>query len=257
MYTRCQHCEAIFRVNMREVTVAGGKLRCGECQKVFNARNNLSTTMPEKFKAVEEVDKTVDANANLTPDEKNTLSSMDDWQHQHQNNPNSSSKETQEISYDSPAPVKQQPHVLVKEQESVDEVKSNTWLKVALGILVLLLLLQVLYNNRSYFSNTPKHQPDKIQMLNHNVFSHPNEPEVLLISASMQNNAELAQPYPLLEIKLTNSQSQTIALRRFKPSEYLENYTSSQLLAAKEPTSLKLKIKDPGNNATRFQFNFY
>lgn len=248
MYTRCQHCEAIFRVNMREVTVANGKLRCSECQEVFSATNNLSTTMPDKYEAPVKTN----LKSDLTRDEVSTLSSMDDWQQQ--SDPLTSSNKSLRVISHTQA-VEQKPKNFVKQKEPIES--SNRWLKVALGILALLLIAQALYNNRSYFSNEPKHQPDKIQMLNHNVFSHPNEPDVLLISASMQNNAKVAQPYPILEIKLTNSKSQTVALRRFKPSEYLESYEDSKLLAPKQPTSLKLKIKDPGNNATRFQFNFY
>ena len=49
MYTQCQHCKAIFEVSMREVTIAAGKLRCGECNEVFDAMLTLSTTLPEPF----------------------------------------------------------------------------------------------------------------------------------------------------------------------------------------------------------------
>ena len=56
MYTQCTHCKAIFRVNMREVTVAKGKLRCGECQKVFTSTETLSTTIPDAFVADDEVE---------------------------------------------------------------------------------------------------------------------------------------------------------------------------------------------------------
>jgi len=48
MYTQCSNCGAVFRVNMKELTVAQGKLRCGECDDVFNAMDTLSTTLPKK-----------------------------------------------------------------------------------------------------------------------------------------------------------------------------------------------------------------
>ena len=252
MYTRCQHCEAIFRVNMREVTVANGQLRCSECQKVFSATNNLSTTMPEKFQPIEVIDP---PKKNLSIDEINTLSSIDNWQSHSRD-----ATQPQRVStYTPPPSTSLMPQVKVSKKRVADAnvIGKTKWPLIALLSLAMLLAAQVLYNNRALFTGEPQHMPEQIQMLNHNVFSHPNEPGVLLISASMQNNAEVDQHYPVLEVKLTNSQSQTVALRRFKPSEYLDNYSDKMLLVAKQPTSLKLKIKDPGNNATRFQFNFY
>lgn len=48
MYTQCSNCRATFRVTMKELTAAQGLLRCGECDTIFDAMKNLSTTMPEE-----------------------------------------------------------------------------------------------------------------------------------------------------------------------------------------------------------------
>ena len=48
MYTQCNHCKAIFRVTMKELTAAQGLLRCGECDAIFDAMKSLSTTLPEE-----------------------------------------------------------------------------------------------------------------------------------------------------------------------------------------------------------------
>jgi hypothetical protein len=105
-------------------------------------------------------------------------------------------------------------------------------------------------------TDASEYQSDKIQMLNHNVFAHPIDPGVLLISASIENRADHDQPYPILEVRLTNSKSEVVALRRFTPDEYLDNYSKGLLIKKNQISSLKLKIKDPGNQATRFQFDF-
>ena len=34
---------------MREVTIAKGLLRCGECHQIFNGSKTLSTNMPETY----------------------------------------------------------------------------------------------------------------------------------------------------------------------------------------------------------------
>jgi hypothetical protein len=147
----------------------------------------------------------------------------------------------------------------VKETPKVKTVKSKntiTWPLIAVLALATLLITQVLYNNRHLLLGTPLHEPEKIQMLNHNIFAHPNEKGVLLISAQIENTAENDQPYPVLELSLKDAQSKLIAFRRFLPKEYLIDYSKEQLIPSKIPISLKLKIKDPGNKATRFQFEF-
>ncbi|KAG1682829.1 tRNA-dihydrouridine synthase B [Nymphon striatum] len=72
-------------------------------------------------------------------------------------------------------------------------------------------------------------------MISNNVFAHPNEDGVLLISASIENIAERKQYYPALEVSLTDADSNLVALRRFKPSEYLEGYNKKMVLDIKKP----------------------
>jgi len=233
MYTQCEQCKAIFRVNMREVTVAKGQLRCGECNAVFNATKSLSTTMPSSYQELEAAKKPakVDTHKKLT-----------------------------------------QPHIKKRAVQAtplkftVKENKKNSKLntpkkKINWSILAVLLLLsslaaQVAYNKRYLFLGTALHEPEKIQMLNHNIFAHPNEPNVLLISAQIENTAKKAQPYPMLELSLKDTQATLVAFRRFLPKEYLTDYSDEQLIPPNVPITLKLKIKDPGSKATHFQFEF-
>ncbi len=223
MYTQCNHCKAIFLVDMKEVTSTKGQLRCGECMKSFNAVDSLSTTMPEKFK---------DPNPYLSVEERIHLNSIDDWQ-----------------------------SIETNTKTNFDKAKtlfsaSNLFL-VSLFLLTFLLAAQILYNNPSIYSdNIAERAPEKIEMLNYNIFAHPNEAGVLLISGSMKNNAKHAQPYPSLEVSLTDTQSNLVALSRFSPQDYLSHDTHLALLPVATPVDLRLKIKDPGSNATQFKFSF-
>ena len=226
MYTQCEKCKAIFHVNMREVTIAKGKLRCGECNAVFNATKTLSTTIPKTYDELER-EKSITRQS-----QEEFIDPRDDDRMIH-----------------SKLSVK----TVTKNKKSTNKFK---WLIASVVLLSTLLLAQVLYNNRHLFLDTPRHDPEKIQMLNHNVFAHPNESGALLISALIENTAKQAQPYPVLELRLENSQSKLVAFRRFLPKEYLKNYSKGLLIPSKKPISLKLKIKDPGKDATRFQFKF-
>ncbi len=227
MYTQCEKCKAIFRVNMREVTVAKGQLRCGECNAIFNATKSLSTTIPTSYQ--ESIEEDENKNHTETADLRKELIQT---------------------------PVKK-PTTQAKPIEFTKESTSKTkWPVWAVLFLAALLVTQILYNKRHLILGMPIHKPEKIQMLNHNIFAHPNESGILLISAQIENTAKKAQPYPVLELSLKDAQSTLIAFRRFFPKEYLSDYSDEQLIPSKVPITLKLKIKDPGHKATRFQFEF-
>jgi len=239
MFTQCENCKAIFRVNLREITVTKGKLRCGECYSVFDATKTLSNTMPTPFQAVVDL-KTVDQFNSIPP--KSKRSSMDEGTQtisirQNEDNP------TEKFSY------KKNP------TKTVQKIKK--WLLIAVILLALLLPLQIFLNMKFKETEEPLHEPDKIQILNYNVFAHPNESGVLLISATLQNIAKFEQPYPVIELRLSDSKSKVIALRRFRPSEYLNAQKKNLMLSKNQQSKINLKIKDPGSKATRFQFKFY
>jgi predicted Zn finger-like uncharacterized protein len=239
MFTQCEHCQAIFRINMREVTVAKGQLRCGECHQVFNASKSLSTTMPKPYseQQVEYLKANSETNESSQPQRDTDIPARSEL-----------TKQTTKL------PEIERPRLI----KGIEKEPENTprWLKLTAILLAALLTLQVLYSYRESMTDASEYQPDKIQMLSHNVFAHPIDPGVLLISASIENRADHDQPYPILEVRLTNSKSEVVALRRFTPDEYLDNYSKGLLIKKNQISSLKLKIKDPGNQATRFQFDF-
>jgi hypothetical protein len=221
---------------MREITVAKGQLRCGECNAIFNATKSLSTTIPASFKELESAEQTAHVDI-----------------HEELIEPHIEERSVQAT------PLK----FTVKENKKASKsIKSSAtkktinWSILAVLFLLLLLAAQVAYNKRYLFLGIPLHEPEKIQMLNHNIFAHPNESGVLLISAQIENTAKKAQPYPVLELSLKNSQSKLVAFRRFLPKEYLLDYSQEQLIPPNVPITLKLKIKDPGSKATHFQFEF-
>ena len=47
MYTKCPECSISFRVTAKVLQQAGGNVRCGDCEHVFNALDYLSEEMPE------------------------------------------------------------------------------------------------------------------------------------------------------------------------------------------------------------------
>ncbi len=240
MFTQCEHCKAIFEINMREVTIANGMLRCGECHQVFNGSKTMSTSMPQPYS-----DKTVEYVKNQDSKKPETIRHTDIITDHNKDNQDNKNED---------APQKEKPRKIKGIEIDSDNVGLR--LKIIALLLLLSLLAQVLYHYKDEILGKNRYEPEKIHMVNHNVFTHPIEKGVLLISASMENEADFDQKYPILEVRLTDSQSKLVALRRFSPKEYLDNYNDTMLLKKNVVTNLKLKIKDPGSRATRFQFHF-
>jgi predicted Zn finger-like uncharacterized protein len=46
MYTRCTHCDTVFRVTPQQLQASSGKVRCGRCHEVFDAFASLSAQPP-------------------------------------------------------------------------------------------------------------------------------------------------------------------------------------------------------------------
>ncbi|MEO7051660.1 MAG: zinc-ribbon and DUF3426 domain-containing protein [Rhodanobacter sp.] len=99
--------------------------------------------------------------------------------------------------------------------------------------------------------------PDRLRLLASNVQAHPSVPNALMISASIRNDAAFAQPYPVVTITLADAQGQSMAMRRLRPKEYLDDRTVLRRGLAPGATSvLLLEFADPGDKAVAFEFGF-
>lgn len=211
---------------MKELTAAQGKLRCGECASVFNAMETLSTKLPGLD----------DNNEQMPFDSLNKQFRRE----QYQRDPKSLKTKT----------VKTKP-----------TANNNSFLTKRLLPLALILLLSGILATQAWLTQDlwfgGGRAPDKIKTISRKVFVHPSEPDALIITASIRNDADTAQPFPYLETQLLDANNNVIALRRFKPQEYYEQYTQGRLLKRNETISIRLKIQDPpGNRAKRFEFNY-
>jgi hypothetical protein len=78
----------------------------------------------------------------------------------------------------------------------------------------------------------------------------------------MKNNSYFAQPYPVMEIDFSDIRGDTVAARRFLPTEYLPHNDQQidnkqlHLLQPNTNTSFSLEVQDPGAQAMTYEFNF-
>lgn len=98
---------------------------------------------------------------------------------------------------------------------------------------------------------------DEISLLSRDVRRHPSVEDALIISATLHNAAEFTQPYPVVVITLSDLDDNRVAMRRFRPVEYLPDPELRQAgLAPGSSTALVFEVRDPGRNAVAFEFSF-
>ena len=49
MYTQCPECETTFKLGAEDLRLANGKVRCGDCNHVFNALEFLAEEVEEEL----------------------------------------------------------------------------------------------------------------------------------------------------------------------------------------------------------------
>ena len=83
-----------------------------------------------------------------------------------------------------------------------------------------------------------------------------------MVDVTMKNNARFSQPFPVMNISFSDIRGNAVASRNFYPDEYLtaeqKNDTKNRqaLLSPDTSTSLTLEIRDPGKQATTYEFDF-
>ena len=97
----------------------------------------------------------------------------------------------------------------------------------------------------------------QMHLVARDVEAHPSVKGALMISATFRNDAPFAQPYPIITLVLSDPQGHHVAMRRLRPSEYLDD--SESLRAGMAPgatTAVVLEVEDPGRRAVAFEFGF-
>lgn len=102
-----------------------------------------------------------------------------------------------------------------------------------------------------------RHDLDQLAVISREIRPHPSVPGALLISATVRNEADFAQPFPGIRIRLTNLNESPVASRRFVPADYLVDASEAMRgLAPKAVTVLLFEVVDPGRDAVAFDFSF-
>ena len=98
---------------------------------------------------------------------------------------------------------------------------------------------------------------NSIKLLNRDVRNHPLFEGSLLVNATMANQSDTIQPFPLIQLALFNPSGEVIGFREFKPDQYLDDSIDVQAgMMPQSPIYFVLEVSGPTKDAVSFEFHF-
>ena len=229
MVARCPSCATAFRVTPEQLRTGHGRVRCGRCRTVFNAFDSLTT--PSEPPAPEPAAKhEASAAESITQDLVGRTGAA--WEPLAEKSPPVSRPAAPILPAINAAAV-----ITPMSWSGPGVRRRGRWVQCC----CLILAGQAAYQFRTglatalpgtrpfleslcaYFSCTVA-LPQRVEYLNieaSDLKADPQRAEVILFSATLRNNAPLAQGFPAIELTPTDTQDRPVARRVFLPADYL------------------------------------
>ena len=292
MQTCCPHCETNFRLTESQIDIANGYVRCGICDEVFNVyevadntthENNQQDLLNNTDNTPKDIDTDPSDSEAIAPEAKS-----DDIHQTPSYNEAFKSEETniddfldRSDDFFNEESNESLHHVVPDDLRSYKPPSVTVTALWSVGTLLLIssFSLEYIWFNQDEFYRFPgiqtkieqlcqklmcdkklQRDPDQIELITRNVYSHPNEKDALMINLVIKNTAEFAQPYPVMQIDFSDIRGTVVAARRFYPNDYTDitaqNDSATALLQPDTDTTVTLEISDPGKQAMTYEFNF-
>jgi len=261
MYAQCPDCLTVFSLNTETLAQARGEVVCGHCHAQFDALASLSEQLPpEPFQHLparnESAPPRLDLAVYRPPVEIPAVA---------------------EQAVLPGAPEDFSNLVVAPRFARQKERRGRRWPWVtACALLLLALGAQVAWAKRDFLISDATMGPvlrdacstlgcrlplvqdtAKLSLLARDVQAHPSVPGALMITASLRNDADFAQPYPVVSVTLSDANGKRLAMRRLRPGEYLGDANVMQRgLAPGATAALMLEVEDPEGKAVAFEFGF-
>lgn len=238
--TQCPTCHTTFALTRAELDARAGLVRCGHCSAVFHADQYLLVDPSPRRHEQRRTERAKPESAARKPRSRSKKKkqnkkkvNLQDTGYKYQR-PRTSAEEfvSEEIA-----------EVLTGKQRG--RPQSVVWGLAAL-LLIAALIGQIVFFYASELARYPQFKPwvvrgcewlqcriwprqnvELIELLRTSVAPHPKHANALRIRASMVNRADFIQPYPVMEITLTDTAGAVVARRTFAPHHYLKKKASS------------------------------
>jgi len=271
-HSQCPECQTVFTVTDEQLAQREGLVRCGRCDAVFQADEHLVARHSKKQKSSATA-------TNKKTSDKNTKKNKNIGAKGNKQQKASTSKKAKKSAVDTTAQENefyQAPLPTVSElihgRRLGPQTRPVFW---ALGVFVMVTLLagQWMYFYRDQLARdkqwapyvqtfcqtlrctiTPRNDVGLVQLTDTRVTPHPKFDKALRVRATLINRANYTQPYPLMEITLTNTEGKVLTRKRFSAREYLKN--TRQLDAGLAPNvarKAQLEITSPNAAADGYE----
>jgi len=265
MYTQCPECLTIYKIAAELIGQGHGSARCGHCAATFDVLRSLADSLPlESFDLlplhnIESVPPQLIVPALRPGGSQQALLFDPDERMRRPAQPRTST-----------------PAFARGIGTAYRSARNWPWVLGA-AVLALTLLAEVGYAKRApllddarlrpWFDSVCeklgcrlplRHDPAQLTLLSRDIRPHLSVANALIISASLRNDASFAQTFPDVDIILSDLDENRIAMRRFRPQEYLgDARTIAAGMAPGATTALVFEVADPGKNAVAFEFRFH
>jgi predicted Zn finger-like uncharacterized protein len=277
MYTQCPDCLTVFSLDADALAPAGGHVQCSHCDAVFDALGCLASQLPpEPFKRL------------AAPVVPGPAPRLELAVYRPRPEPITAAVVGGDASNDATGadfgrleftPRFARGQRKARRRERASRMRSAErrwpWVLVCLALTVLL-GAQVAWAQRNPLLADPVTgrwlreacatlgcrlplvpSVGQLHLIARDVEAHPSVRGALMISATLRNDAPFAQPYPVVSLVLADAQGHRVAMRRLRPSEYLDDNESLHAgMAPGAVTALVLEVEDPGRKAVAFEFGF-
>ena len=252
MITTCPECRTAFRITEEQLGAREGKVRCGKCASVFDARDGLRAEPFSSGKEGTEPDLRAGTPAEATPaaDRLPGFSAADGWPRILDEAPAAASEtaasrtpapvaELSKASAPTPAP---QFEDAAAEDAAAPPPRSryrSSWM-AACALLALVLMAQLAFHYRGEIALLfPEARPvlaelcstlgcavslprraDMISIESSDLQADPSNAGVMVLTATLRNRAGFPQTHPAIELTLTDTQDQPLARRILQVQDY-------------------------------------
>ena len=102
----------------------------------------------------------------------------------------------------------------------------------------------------------PKRAINQIKLLQRQVSPHQEKEKTLDIKVLLVNQAKFSQPYPIIKIAFSDKNGKEVAVKHFKPINYLRNGSKNDLMPPNAEVHIQFDTKTPHPDALGFEFIF-
>lgn len=228
---RCPACNTTFHITPQQLQVAEGRVRCGQCSTLFDAKPSSTEPLLPPTGSMPP----------LTSAEK-ALSMTDDTL----------------FTLDSTLPTirPKQRHLLSS---------------LLIILLSLLLVCQVLWFNQQYWRTSPFLLPlyeqfnlspwQNIKQIRNEqlvVQPHPEFQDAIRVSLRLKNTAPIPQPFPRLKLTFSDLKGRVVASQIFTPKTYLDlERFDPKSMPSDTPLQFQLDLLAPSRRAVSYQLELF